>query len=398
MLHLNNLKSIKRRTKMQVANNTGPLNGILVIDFTSVISGPFCTQLMSDNGARVIKIERRRSGDITRHCGVFIDDTLSKDFACVNGGKESLEADIKDSEDIKILNSIIKKADVLVENFRPGVMLRAGLGYEDVRKINPGIVYASISGFGQTGPIKNAPAYDEIVQADSGFMSITGFSNGKSTRAGCSLGDVGAGIYTYAGIMTALFARSEKGGEGAHVDISMLDSMIHLLTESVGEYFATKCVPQKQGNDNPSVSPFSTFSAKDKEFVICIASPSLWELLLKFINRAEWLNRAEFKFPAELHKNKELLRIELETVLKEKNAQYWIDKMHDAGVPCSNINTIAEMTEMEQVKHRKMIIGSGKCMFPGNPIRLSNYPVIEERRQAPKLGEHSDKIINEFSE
>ncbi|HJO92429.1 MAG TPA: CoA transferase [Victivallales bacterium] len=378
-------------------NIKGPLDGLLVIDFTNVISGPFSTQLLSDNGARVIKIERKGLGDITRYCGVFIDKTLSKDFACVNGGKESFESDLKNPDDVKILKTMLKKADVLVENFRPGVMDRAGLGYEEVKRIKPDIIYASISGFGQTGPIHQAPAYDEIVQADSGFMNLTGFPDGKSTRAGCSLGDVSAGLYAYSGIMTALFART-KTGKGCHVDIAMLDSMIHLISEAVGEYYATGKSPVKHGNDNPSISPFSTFRVRDKEFVICVASKKLWELLLKAIGKEEWQNKPEFKFPKDLHKNREILRKELETVLKEYDAQYWIDKMHDAGVPCSNINTIEEMSKMEQVKYRKMIIRSGDCMFAGNPIKLSSYPVIEEREKASVLGEHNQKIIEEFSE
>ncbi len=375
----------------------GPLKNILVIDFTCVISGPFCTQLMSDNGARVIKIERPETGDITRHCGFLIEESLSKDFATVNGGKESFAANIKSPEDQKILKRIIAEADVLVENFRPGVMDHAGLGYEEVKKINPHIIYASISGFGQSGPIHSAPAYDEIVQADSGFMSITGFPNGRSTRAGCSLGDVNAGIHSYASIMTALFNRS-RTGEGCHVDTAMLDCMIHLLAEPVGEYFATGEVPKKQGNDNPSVTPFSTYATKDKEIAICIASPKLWSQLLDVIGKKEWLEKPEFRFPEEVHKNRELLRTELEKVLKTEDADYWLDKMHAIGVPCSNVNSIQEMTEMDQVNHRKMLIKSGKCTFAGNPIKLSVYPAIEEREIAPSLGEHTEKIKREFSE
>lgn len=381
---------------MELLHKDGPLNDLIVIDFTNVISGPFCTQLLSDNGARVIKIERKKVGDITRFCGAFIDKKLTKDFACVNGGKESFEADIKNPEDINILKSMIRKADILVENFRPGVMKRAGLGYEEVSSINPEMIYASISGFGQTGPIHQAPAYDEIVQADSGFMSVTGFPNSKSTRAGISLGDVNVGIYCYAGIMTALFARS-RTGKGCHVDVTMLDSMIYMMTEAVGDYFATGKSPVKQGNDNPSITPFSTFAAKDKDFVICVASEKLWHLLLKVLNREEWLERPDFKFPSEVHKNRDLFRKELEAVLKEEKAQYWIDRLHEAGVPCSNLNTIETMTEMEQVEHRKMIIPSGKCKFPGNPLKLSGYPEMTARRQAPNLGEHNDKIIEEFT-
>ena len=374
----------------------GPLEGILVIDFTCVISGPFCTQLMSDNGARVIKVERPGTGDITRLCGCFVDEKLSKDFAVVNGGKESFCADFKNQDDQKILKRIIAKADVLVENFRPGAMERAGLGYEEIKKINPGIIYASISGFGQTGPIHSAPAYDEIVQADSGFMSITGFPNNRSTRAGISLGDVNAGIYCYSSIMTALFNRS-RTGEGCHVDTAMLDSMIHLLTESVGEYYATGEVPVKQGNDNPSITPFSTYETKDKEIVICVASPKLWKKLLEVIGKEEWFEKPEFKFPAELQKNRDQLRAELEKILKTENAQYWLDEMHAAGVPCSNVNTIRDMTAMDQVKHRRMLIKSGACTFAGNPVRLSTFPVLEERVKAPELGEHTAHIIKEFS-
>lgn len=374
----------------------GPLNGILVIDFTCVVSGPFCTQLLSDNGARVIKIERPGSGDIIRHCGVMIEDALSKDFAILNGGKESLVADLKSPEDRKVLERIIAEADVLVENFRPGVMDRAGLGYQHVKEVNPKIIYASISGFGQSGPIHEAPAYDEIVQANSGFMSVTGFPGGRSTRAGFSLGDVNAGIHCYASITTALFNR-ERTGAGCRIDTAMLDCMIAVLAEPIGEYSVTGEVPQKQGNDNPSITPFSTYATKDREIAICVASPKLWGLLLGVIGKSDWLDRPEFAFPEGAQQNKDQLRVELEAILKTEGADYWLDKMHAKGVPCANVNTIQDMADMEQVRHRRMLIKSGGYAFPGNPIKLDAYPVIAERPMAPSLGEHTEQITREFT-
>jgi len=381
---------------MSINEKDGPLKGLLVIDFTCVVSGPFCTQLLSDNGARVIKIERPGTGDIIRHCGVLIDDALSKDFAILNGGKESFVADLKSPEDRGILEQIIAKADVLVENFRPGVMDRAGLGYQQVKQINSAIIYASISGFGQSGPIHAAPAYDEIVQANSGLMSVTGFPDGRSTRAGFSLGDVNAGIHCYASIMTALFNRS-RTGEGCRIDTAMLDCMISMLAEPIGEYAVTGEVPRKQGNDNPSITPFSTYATKDREIALCVASPKLWGLLLGVIGKSDWLDRPEFAFPEGAQRNKDQLRIELEAILKTEAADYWLDKMHAAGVPCANVNTIQDMAEMEQVKHRRMLINSGGYRFPGNPIRLDAYPVIEERPMAPSLAEHTNQIKKEFS-
>ena len=376
-------------------HKNGPLNGLLVVDFTMFVSGPSCTQLLRDNGARVIKVETP-AGDPTRLAGIFVDKDFSKDFAAFNGGKESITANLKNPADLEFVQNIIRKADILVENYRPGVACKLGIGYDAVKQLNPRLVYASISGFGQNGPISQAPAYDTIVQADSGFMSVTGFPGGRSTRAGTSVADIEAGVYSFASIMLALYNR-ERTGEGCHIDTAMLDCMLTLLPEPIGEYFVTKQTPVKHGNDNPSIQPFSTFMCQDTEIALCVASPKLYQELLAVIGKLEWLERPEFKFPGELNKNIEQFRQEFEAVLAKDSADSWVKTMHTAGIPCSKVNTIADMTEYEQVWFRKMLIPSGNGTFVGNPVKLSGYPVIDQRPRPPYLGEHNADIATEFS-
>lgn len=374
----------------------GPLAGLLVLDFTTVVSGPVCTQLLHDNGARVIKVERPGTGDSIRACEPKVDGDLFTDIAALNGGKESIEADLKNPEDAALLKRIIKKADILVENFRPGVMQRAGLDYDSVKDLNPALIYGSISGYGQTGPRHQDPAYDEIIQAASGLMSLTGPPEGPSLIAGASVADCISGLTCFAGIMTACVGLA-KTGKGCHVDTAMIESLLLLLSEPVAGYSATGQVAPKLGNDHPSITPFSSYATGGLEIVICVASPALWQKLCKALGKEEWLEKPEFAFPATLHDNKDLFRKALETLLKTQDHQYWIEKLESAGVPVSLVNSIKDTCNMEQLKARGFFVKTAGHWYNGNPIVLSTYPRITERPTAQQLGESNEKVKKEFA-
>ncbi len=375
---------------------TGPLKGLLVLDFTMIISGPVSTQLLHDNGARVIKVERTGVGDSIRPLGPMVDGKVGTIVAGLNGGKESLEANFKDSDDVAFLKRIIKKADIVVENFRPGVMAKSGLDYDSVKDLNPALIYASISGYGQAGPMHKAPAYDEIIQGASGLMSVTGEPGGPSLIAGCSVADAVTGILTYAAIMTACFAR-EKTGQGCHIDMSMLESLTMLLVEPVTSYAATGEIPTKHGNDHVSATPFSSYATGGREIVICIGGLGLWKELCAALDKEEWLERPEYAFPNAIHENKDKFRQELEAILKTQDHNYWIEKLGAAGIPVSLVNNVEEAEKIEQHKFRKFFVETMGRHYSGNPLLLSNYPRITERPDVPALGAHNEQIRKEFA-
>lgn len=374
---------------------SGPLEGMLVLDFTTAVSGPLCGQLLYDNGARVIKVERPEIGDAIRVIAPYIDG-VGVDFCAFNGGKESLVANIKDSDDVALLKRIIEKADILVENFRPGVMDRCGLSYDDVKDLNPRLIYASISGYGQTGPMHQAPAYDEIIQGASGMMSVTGEPGGPSLIAGSVIADCVGGLVAFASIMTACFARANTG-RGCHIDTSMLESLLTLMSETVAIYSATGVCPVKHGNDHPTITPFSSYATGGREIVIACASPGLWQRFCKALAKEEWLEKPEYAFPVAVHENRKMFRDDLEAILKTQDHAYWIDKLGTAGVPVSLVNTLEEATKMEQLHFREFFVKSAGYWFNGSPVRLSTFPRAKERPGAPELGAHSEPIRKEFA-
>jgi CoA:oxalate CoA-transferase len=374
---------------------TGPLKGMLVLDFTTVISGPLAAQMLYDNGARVIKVERPGIGDSMRSGAPRVDG-LFTDIMGVNGGKESLEADMKKPNDIALLKRIIQKADILVENFRPGAMANSGLSYDEVKKINPKIIYASLSGYGQTGPLHQNPAYDIIIQAASGFIEATGTPDHPGIAAGSSVADCTAGMLTYSGIMTALFDR-ERTGRGAHVDISMLEGMMMLLTEPVCNYTADGKVPKRRGNDHPSTAPFSTYKTAGKDIAIAMTAQTQWEHFCGILQKPEWLQKPEYKGLTARRDNKDMLRAELEPLLKTKDHTYWLEKFAAVGVPASVVQNVADACAMDQQKARGFFVDVDGFMYNGNPILLSSYPRIAKRPRAPELGQNSKAIREEFA-
>jgi CoA:oxalate CoA-transferase len=372
----------------------GPFSGLLIVDLSHVLAGPFCTMLFSDLGARVIKIERPKIGDDSRAFGPFLGGK-SLYFSFINRGKESIALDLKNGADRALFEAILRKADVVVENFRPGTMDKLGFTFEKLLEINPRLIYASSSGFGQTGPMSKEPAYDTVVQGLSGLMSITGFPEGPATRVGTSIADLTAGLYSFCAVASALYAR-EKSGKGARVDVAMLDGMMTYLEHGIMEYVATGEVPGPLGNRHPSIAPFDTFQAADRPFVICAGDNELFARLCKAIGKAELASDQRFATNDDRTSNQAALKRALEATFKSKPSSYWIEQIEKAGVPCGAIHNVAEAVEHPQVKARNMIITAGGLRMPGNPLKISGFADPSTRPAAPDLDADGTRIRNEF--
>lgn len=373
----------------------GPFEDLLVIDLTHVLNGPFGTQMLCDLGARVIKIETPGHGDDTRTYGPYVNGQ-SLYYSFVNRGKESIVLNLKDNDDRAIFINMIKQADIVAENFRPGTMDKLGFSYEELSTINPRLIYASSSGFGHTGPLKDFPAYDTIIQAMSGIMMETGFHNGPPVRVGTSISDLCAGIYMFCGIVSALYAR-EKTGKGAHVDIAMFDSTISFLEHGLMAYVATGKAPERIGNRHLYMSPFDVFNTKDKPITICCGNDSLFSKLCQSIELPSLIKDPRFLTNIDRVKNQEQLKKLIENKLKEHNADYWINAIDVAGVPAAPLLSVAEAMQLPQTQARNMLIEAGGIKMPGNPIKISSYPDPKERKGAPELNEHGEILRKEFS-
>ena len=378
----------------------GPLKNLLVVDLTRVLVGPYCTMILSDLGARVIKIEAPETGDDSRKFGPFIKD-YSAYFMSLNRGKESIALNLKNKEDKMIFEKILSKADILVENFKPGTLDKWGYGWKEVTKNYPKLIYASASGFGQTGPLKELPAYDMVVQGMGGLMSVTGQPNSEPTRVGTSIGDITAGLFTAIGINAALFER-EKTGKGMYIDVSMLDCQIAILENAVARYLSKNEIPKPMGSRHPSIAPFEAFKTKDSYIIIAAGNDKLFENLCNFLNISEVNKDKKFSTNSERCKNMDDLKIILEQKLKNKNTSEWVTEMEKLKIPCGPIYNIKEAVENPQVEARNMIVKAyhkviGDFKMPGNPIKMSNYKDEKQRGEIPDLDQHRDKILKEFS-
>lgn len=371
----------------------GPLSDITVIDLTHVINGPFATAILADMGARVIKIEPP-AGDDTRNNGPYVGDK-SLYFACVNRGKESIVLNLKDDADRAVFLTMISRADVVVENYRPGVMDRLGFSFAELSKVNPRIIYAASSGFGHSGPMASYPAYDTIIQGMSGLMDATGFADGPATRVGTSMSDIAAGLYLYAGIVTALLDRT-RTGKGSQVDIAMLDATIAFLEHPFMAYAATGKGPERIGNRHASMTPFDTFAAKDRAFVLCCGNDHLFGLLCKAIDRPALLSDPRYTSNGLRTDNNAALKADLETVFAIRTADEWISLLHAAGVPVGPLLDMAEAAELPQTKARNMVVMAGGLKMPGNPIKIAGHLDSDVRPAAPDLDQHGPALRMEF--
>ena len=372
---------------------------MLVVDLTRVLVGPYCTMMLSDLGARVIKIEAPEIGDDSRKFGPFIND-YSAYFMSLNRGKESIALNLKKPEDKKIFESIVSKADILVENFKPGTLEKWGLGWKELSKKYPKLIYASASGFGQTGPLKELPAYDMVVQGMGGLMSVTGQPNSEPTRVGTSIGDITAGLFTTIGINAALYDR-EKTGKGMYIDVSMLDCQIAILENAIARYLSKNEIPKPMGSRHPSIAPFEAFKTKDSHIIIAAGNDKLFENLCNFLKIPEISKDTKFITNSKRSENMDELKIILENKLKEKKTSEWVKGMEELKIPCGPIFNIKEAVENPQIKERNMIVKSfhkvvGEFRTAGNPIKMSSYNDASTRGDIPDLDEHRDKIIKEF--
>lgn len=377
----------------------GPLSGIVVADFSRVLSGPYCTMLLADMGARVVKIEQPDKGDDTRGWGPPFINGESAYFLSINRNKESLTLDLKRPESREVVDRLVAGADVVVENFRPGTMARMGLGYDTLAARHPRLVYCSISGFGQTGPKRDRPGYDAVVQAEGGLMSITGDADGPPYRLGVAISDIVAGIFAAHGAVLALFAR-ERTGRGQLVDVGMLDATAALLTYQAGIYFATGSSPARMGNRHPTIVPYETFSASDGEFVIAVGNDELWRRFCATAGLEPLAEDARFATNRDRVTNYDALRPLLAARLRERPRAEWLDALTRAGVPCGSVRAIGEVLADPQLEAREMIArfehaAAGALRALGVPIKLSSTPGAV-RTPPPRLGEHTDAILREL--
>jgi CoA:oxalate CoA-transferase len=372
-----------------------PFDGVLVLDLTRVLAGPFCTMLLGELGARVIKVEQRAGGDPARAFGPFRDGR-SLYFAFINRGKESIALDLKDAADRALAMRIAQRADVLVENFRPGTMERLGLGYDALATHNPRLVYASASGFGQTGPWSRLPAYDTVIQAMSGLMSETGFPDGPPTRVGASIADLTTGVYTVAAVATALYAR-ERSGRGTRIDVAMLDSMLSYLEHGFMHLAAFDRSPGRIGNRHPSITPFDTFATADAQIVVCAGDDGLFAKLCASLARNELCEDARFNGNVARTENQAILKLELERTLRTRGAASWLAELTAAGIPCAPINDVKTIAASPQIAARNMLVRAGGVHMPGNPMKIAGYADPIERPAAPLLDQHGKDIRAEFS-
>ncbi|MDI3535286.1 MAG: CoA:oxalate CoA-transferase [Thermosediminibacterales bacterium] len=375
-----------------------PLNGVKVIDLTRVLAGPYATMILADLGAEVIKVEMPGRGDDSRAFGPYIKDE-SVYFMSLNRNKKSITLNLKAEKGKQIFRELVKKADVVVENFRPGVMEKLGFGYEALKSLNPGIIYAACSGFGHTGPYSEKPAYDAIVQALGGIMSITGNPGGKPTRVGASIGDIIAGMFTSIGILAALNRRN-KTGEGEKIDVAMLDCQVAILENAIARYFVEGEIPKPIGNRHPSITPFETFEAEDGDIMVAVGNDNLWVKYCKTIGREDLIEDKRFQTNVLRNKNYKVLRPILAEVMKTKKVEDWIRIFDKNGIPSAPINTIDKVVKDPQILARKMIVETehpkaGKLKIPGVPIKFTNSSA-EVRAPAPLLGQHLIEVLKDW--
>ena len=378
----------------------GPLKDLLVVDLTRVLVGPYCTMILSDLGARIIKIEAPEIGDDSRNFGPFVKD-YSAYFMSLNRGKESIALNLKNENDKKIFEKILAKADILVENFKPGTLEKWGYGWKEVNKKFPKLIYASASGFGQTGPLKELPAYDMVVQGMGGLMSVTGQPNSEPTRVGTSIGDITAGLFTAIGINAALYDR-EKTGKGMYIDVSMLDCQIAILENAIARYLSKNEIPKPMGSRHPSIAPFEAFKTKNSYIIIAAGNDKLFENLCNALNLNELVNNNKFKSNSLRSENMDILKKIIEKKLSENNTEVWVNKFEELKIPCGPIYNIKEAVENPQIESRNMIVKAfhkviGDFKLAGNPIKMSTYKDEKTRGNIPDLDEHREKILKEFT-
>ena len=373
-----------------------PLSNIRIIDLTRILAGPFATMTLADMGAEVIKIERPGSGDDTRGWGPPFVDGVSTYFLAVNRNKKSMTLDLKHADGRRILCRLLEKADVVVSNFRVGVMEKLGLGYEELSSRYPRLVYAVINGYGDRGPWATRPSFDVIVQAESGLMDLTGAEDGPPTKVGISLADEAAGMYLTQGILLALIER-QRSGLGQNVEVALHDAMLALLTYQAQLYLSSGTVPRRLGNAHPSIVPYQPFDTADGTVVVGVASEPMWQRLCPAVGLPQLASDPRFDTNAA----RVASRVELEKILqerfRERDTDAWVRTLSEADIPCGRVRSAAEALDSEVTAQRQMVVRcpDTELDVTGVPIKLSRTPGLVLHRP-PKLGEHTEALISEL--
>ena len=373
-----------------------PLRGIRVLDLSRVLAGPFCTMTLADLGAEVIKVEMPGSGDDTREYPPFIEG-VSSYFLMVNRGKKSVTFNLRAEEAREAFYRLAERCDVLVENFRPGVTERLGIDYEAIRKVNPRLVYCSISSFGQTGPYAEWPGYDIIVQAMGGLMGITGEPGRPPVRVGVAITDIGAGMWGVIGILAALRTR-DLTGKGQHIDVSLMDGSVSWMTYMAGNYFATGENPPKLGSGHPNIVPYQAFEASDgKYLIIAGGNDRLWAILCKGMGLEDWIEDPKYVTAEKRVENREVLIPALEEEFRKRARDEWLEVLRGLGFPCAPVYAMDEIFNDPQVLHRGMLLEmehpqAGCIRQIGPTLKLSETPCVMGS-PPPQLGEQTEEVL-----
>jgi crotonobetainyl-CoA:carnitine CoA-transferase CaiB-like acyl-CoA transferase len=370
-----------------------PLHGTTVLDLTRVLSGPYCTMMLADLGARVIKVEQPGKGDDTRGWGPPFVGGESSYFMSVNRSKESVCLDFKHPEGRMVLERLIASADVLVENFRPGTLQKLGLDFAALHERFPRLVYCSISGFGHTGPRRSEAGYDAVMQAEGGLMSLTGSADGQPYRLGVAIADIVSGMFAAQGVTAALLAR-ERTGRGQHIDIAMLDSVVALLSYQAGIYFANGTAPARLGNRHPTIVPYETFRASDGDFVVAVGNDDQWR---RFCEVTGFPTSERFATNRQRVTHYDELKPALDDTLGKRARAYWIERLKGAGVPCGSVRDLHEVFSDPQTSARDMAVrvqhaAAGALNLTGTPLKLSDTPASAPA-PPPLLGEHTSRVL-----
>ena len=373
-----------------------PLEGLRVVDLTRVLSGPYCTMQLGDMGAEVIKVEQPGKGDDTRAFAPPYQGDEAAYFLSVNRNKKSITLDMKSDRGKELLWRLVERSDILVENFRPGAMDRLGFGYAAVKARRPMMVYASISGFGDTGPQRDRPGYDVIIQGEAGIMDITGPRDGPPHKVGAAIGDLVSGLYGTQGILAALCA-SRSTGQGQHVTISMYEAVASLLTFNASIYYATGNAPRRRGNEHPTIVPYETFEAADGWINLGVANDDLWRRFCSGAERPELIDDPLFAKASDRVRNREVLVPLVKAIVKERTRDQWLARMDKAGVPSGAIRTVGEVCDGGLLKARAMVAEmhhatAGTVKAIKNAVHLSDTP-LDGYQAPPRLGEHTREVL-----
>ncbi|MBY7142722.1 CoA transferase [Virgibacillus sp. NKC19-3] len=377
----------------------GALENIRVLDLSRVLAGPYCTMILGDLGAEVIKVEAPGGSDETRKWGPPFQHDVSAYYLSANRNKKSITVDLKSTEGIKIIKSLVQKSDVVIHNFKSGTMERFGLGYETLAELNPKIVYCSITGFGETGPHKDMPGYDFIIQAMSGFMSITGDEKSGPQKLGIAITDVLTGLYACIGIQGALLERT-LSGEGQKLDLSLYDAAVSALVNVGSNYLMSGNIPAPLGNHHANIVPYQTFQTADGEMVIAVGNDSQFHRLCTILEKPELHADKRFQTNPDRVQHRDTLVPLLQEIFLTKSTAYWQDKCQENKIPCGPIHTIREVANDPQLQARNMFIDyqhptAGAIKMIGSPLKLTRTPVTI-RHHPPDAGEHNEDIITQL--